>query len=103
MVPSELSKSLASIKVADTHVGNGVLISRKHILSTAQCLLAINDLLSCGYREVKVVIGGYEYDVRNIDYHPFYNPYHSDLKSLFDFGLILVINNHRAFKSLSNP
>ena len=92
-----IMKYMASLKINRKHFCGGCLISKVHVLSSAQCVSIIEIHGGINHANASVLLGttrilgyGINRKVARIEYHPNFNPSNPLDTSAFDIGLILV-------------
>ena len=88
---------MASLRINDSHIGGGSLISKKHILTAAQCIVVIEVNGGVGFAFTSVLIGkvteqstGILVNVANVHYHESFNCPDLFTRVAHDVGIVLV-------------
>ena len=81
---------VVSLKKNDEHFCSGCLISHEFILTAAQCIIKIRDLLQVNIWKIFAYVIDKNYEIENTETHPEYTTNHSKPYRTFDLGLIKV-------------
>ena len=85
-----LVKYLVYIQSRHIRFCSGCMISERHVLTAAQCIVNMEISDDYDFSMFTVVIGKNEHQIARVNYHPCYRPKYASRSSHYNVGLILV-------------
>ena len=102
----ETIKYLVSLRYKGIHFCSGCMISERHILTAAQCIVVIESDKCPDLSVYTALVGKSVHNIERVNYHHTYRRRRSSLLTSFNVGLLLVgllICSHLGIKLIFNP